>query len=159
MPKFGIRCRFLKKKKKKSIKKALLSTFEHYLHFYKQEWLKDWWKPEFSRTIAICLLWKAIFSSSSVTVWLWSITVVGPVKIKIGQCCNIHWHPWCFNTIIAGSMLCRLYVTPCTEDLQRVAARHWQVHMHDVMPYVQCMLNIMKICSMFDREYSPVTLH
>ena len=40
---------------KKALKKQYGIIFEYYLHFCKQEWLKDWWirKPEIIRTIAI----------------------------------------------------------------------------------------------------------
>ena len=122
------------------------ALFEHYLHFCKQEWLKDWRKPELSRTIAICLLWKPFSAQVLCIVTVCCGQPLLLVKINIGQGCNMHWR------VIVDSMPCRLW---CALRICKVLP-HWKMRMRmhmriSPMPYVQCMLNnrvnIMKVCS------------
>ena len=133
---------------KKSIKKALLSTFRALFALLQTETaerlVKTWTKPDECN----CFLWKAIFSSSSVLVHC--LVVVDHcsrlVRINIGQCCNKHWRPLCFWSLIQ---------VPCFVDCDV----HWgftrccRTDKRDVMPYVQWMVNnrvnIMDICSIF----------
>ena len=94
--------------KKKALKKHYWVLFEHYLDFCKQERLKDWWKPENQPNNYNCLLWKAIFSSSSVLchclVMVAAITVVGGNQVNMCQCVDtLTRRSLCFHNDTRGS--------------------------------------------------------
>ena len=76
------------------LKRSYWVLYEHYLHLFKHERLKDWLKSEISQMMAITCLERPFFSSSSVLTVKslsgsrkMSIIFVGE-NINVGQSCN-----------------------------------------------------------------------